>query len=295
MCFDGSTWDRCPTAAGGSGTIDANTGRITIATDDEVNNSLDTLDNIVSGTGVNISQLAGATTPMTTTQANDLALTLDGLNVTAFNYIYDGTTYDMMAGGSGVITGGTTRVNIAIDDPVNDALVELDTLTVAHGASDAGNVGKLGFVAETTIAGSTPVTDGQRSHAYGGADGVLYVRPHAPLEDLVQETVTNTNGTSTAFTVGLAAAGSGVKIYLTECTVSNTSTSAGGTVDLRDGSGGSVVWTLPVPVAPTAGVGGGHFVFHTPVEFSANTAVAYDVSAAITTVSLSCAGFKSKL
>lgn len=43
-CFDGSAWDRCPTSTGGSGTIDANTARVNIATDDPVNDSLVNLD-----------------------------------------------------------------------------------------------------------------------------------------------------------------------------------------------------------------------------------------------------------
>jgi hypothetical protein len=47
---------------------------------------------------INVAQMAGATTPMTTTQADNLALTLDGLNATSFNYIHDGTNWDMMRG-----------------------------------------------------------------------------------------------------------------------------------------------------------------------------------------------------
>jgi hypothetical protein len=39
MCWDGATWDRCPLGAGGVGIIDANTSRITIATDDDVSDA----------------------------------------------------------------------------------------------------------------------------------------------------------------------------------------------------------------------------------------------------------------
>lgn len=40
MCWDGATWDRCPISDGGSGTISTNTSRVTIATDDPVNDAL---------------------------------------------------------------------------------------------------------------------------------------------------------------------------------------------------------------------------------------------------------------
>jgi hypothetical protein len=39
MCFDGTTWDRCPTSSGGFGTIDANTSRVVIASDDDVSDA----------------------------------------------------------------------------------------------------------------------------------------------------------------------------------------------------------------------------------------------------------------
>lgn len=71
-------------------TANTNTGNIVTA--------VQLIDNAVSGSGFNITQFAGAAVPMTTTQADNLALTLDGLNVSAFNYVYDGTNYDMMRG-----------------------------------------------------------------------------------------------------------------------------------------------------------------------------------------------------
>lgn len=33
MCWNGTTWDRCPTATGGNGTVDTNTTRVTLASD----------------------------------------------------------------------------------------------------------------------------------------------------------------------------------------------------------------------------------------------------------------------
>ena len=61
-------------------------------------------------------------------------------------------------------------------------------------------------------------------------------------------------------------------------------------MDLRDGSAGSVLWTLPVPAT-----GGVVKTFDPPLKLSANTALAYDASAATTTLTVSANGFKSKL
>ena len=58
--------------------------------------ALQLIDDAVSGTGFNISQLGGAAIALTTTQADNLALTLDALNVAAFLYVHDGTNLDLL-------------------------------------------------------------------------------------------------------------------------------------------------------------------------------------------------------
>lgn len=214
-------------------------------------------------------------------------------SVGAYLMCYDGSTWDRCptsTGGAGAVDSNTSRVVIATDDPVNDFAVKGDANMVAHDAADAGNPLKVGAKAESALSGATMVADGDRTDLYAGLDGVLIVRPHANLEDLVQERTTNTDGASTAFASGLAAAGAGIKIYLTSCTFANSSASFA-TIDLRDGTAGSVLWTVPLPATGGAveSFGG------TPLEFSTNTAVAFDVSAATSTVSISCKGFKSKL
>jgi hypothetical protein len=161
---------------------------------------------------------------------------------------------------------------------------------VAHGSADGGNPLKVGGKADNSLVDNTPVTAGQRTDAIFDVDGPIITRPWAPLADLVQEQKTNTDGNATAFTAGLAAAGTGVRVYLTFCTLSNTSSTAV-TVDLKDGTSGAIVWTGPVP----ANTGGAHVVFPTPLKFSTNTAVAFDASTATSTLTIACGGFKSKV
>jgi len=147
----------------------------------------------------------------------------------------------------------------------------------------------MGAKAVTSITDQTLVDDDDRTDLYAGEDGVLITRPHCHLSDVVSEVDTNTDGASTAFASGLAAPGAGIRIYLTKATISNSSSSFC-TVDIRDGAAGSVLWTLPVPAE-----GGVTHTFEPPIPLTANTAVAYDASAATTTLTIAVAGFTSKV
>lgn len=170
-----------------------------------------------------------------------------------------------------------------------DASGNLGISAVAHDAADSGNPHKIGAKAETSLSGVTLVADGDRTDLHAGVDGVLIVRPHCNLEDIVQERATNTDGASTAFASGLAAPGAGVRLYIKSVTIANSSSSFC-TVDLRDGAAGSVLWTFPVPAT-----GGVTHRFDPPLKLTANTALAYDASAAISTLTISANGFKSKV
>ena len=76
--------------------------------------------------------------------------------------------------------------------------------------------------------------------------------------------------------------------YITTITVYNSSTT-NGFLDLRDGTGGTVIYTIPLPA-----LGGATISFQVPLrQPTVNTALAYDVSAAISTIYISAVGFKS--
>jgi hypothetical protein len=76
---------------------------------------------------------------------------------------------------------------------------------VAHDAADSGNPIKAGAKATTGLSGATMVADADRTDLRARTDGVLITQPFCPLEDVVQERTTNTDGASTAFASGLAA------------------------------------------------------------------------------------------
>jgi hypothetical protein len=132
------------------------------------------------------------------------------------------------------------------------------------------------------------VADANRVDNVADLDGALIVRTGRPLGDLLSERVTDTGGTSTAFSNFTAVAST--RNYVTKICVYNSSATAG-YVDFRDGTGGSVLFTVPLPAGGGAVLGGDEPIFRT----SANTALAYDVSAALSTVYLSISGFQSKV
>lgn len=157
----------------------------------------------------------------------------------------------------------------------------------AHDATDAGSPVKIGAKAETSPAGATLVADGDRTDLYADADGLLITKPYTAFGDILVERVSNTDGNSTASTVFGATASA--RNCITTIAVYNDSTT-NGFVDIRDGTAGTVLFTIPAPAK-----GGAITNFPLPLrQTTANTALAYDVSAALTTVYISFIGFKSK-
>jgi hypothetical protein len=88
----------------------------------------------------------------------------------------------------------------------------------------------------------------------------------------------------------VAAQGAGVRFCATSVFISNSS-ATNVTVDLRDGTAGSVIATLAAP----ANFLGSNVTLPVPLCTTANTALAADPSAAATTVTTTAIGFKTEL
>ncbi len=216
------------------------------------------------------------------------SLTVDG-SLTTVSTV---TSLSQFAGnainlGAGAVGTGTLRIVTATDDPVNDAAVKFDAQMVADDAASAGNPLYIGGLATSSLVGDAPVADGDRIGFVGGLDRVLIVRPHADLEDRVSGLAAVTDGSSTSL---VAAQGAGVRFCATTFVVSNSS-ATNVTVDIRDGTAGSVIMTLPA----AANMGGAVVSLQTPLCTTANTAMAADPSAAASTVTTTAVGFKTEL
>jgi hypothetical protein len=156
---------------------------------------------------------------------------------------------------------------------------------VVHDAADDATAPvKIGGRAIAALSGATLVAASDRAQAQMDLDGVLLVRPDRALGDVVSGNASNTDGSSTSI---IAAGGAGVKTYLTDITITNTSAS-NIYVEIKDGA--STKWTFPVPAN-----GGVTHAWTTPLAGTANTAWNFDPSAATTTIICSASGFRSKV
>jgi len=194
--------------------------------------------------------------------------------------------------GGSLTVDGTVTANLgATDNAVLDDIAAhtSDPMTVAHDAAATGaaNVNMAGARATNSVEGITQVANADATRLAADLNGVLLTRPHTTPEESISERISNTNGTSTNFST-FNAGGAGIHNYVTDITVLNTS-GTDGYVDIRDGSGGSVIWTLPLPAN-----GGATHSFSLPLKGAANTALAYDVSAALTTVYISVNGYQAQ-
>jgi hypothetical protein len=155
---------------------------------------------------------------------------------------------------------------------------------VAHDTADAGSPVKVGGTAIAGLNGATLVAAADRTTLYAGLDGALIVRPYCGLEDIVTGTASNTDGTSFAV---IAAGAAGIKHYLTQVTIVNTSTTSI-FCEIKDNATTKTV--IPVPAQAGATV-----TFPVPIPGTAATAWNCDPSAATTTVYCSMVAFKSKV
>lgn len=203
-----------------------------------------------------------------------------------------GTKIDTRTVGAGV---DEHRQVVCIGDPATAGQVAsvsaLNALAitgdVGDGGTDSGNPVKIGAWAEQNLATSAIVADGQRTNIHADIDGVLYVKPLTSFGDIKSDRIADTGGVSTAFPSFGAVAST--RNYLTSITVVNASTTFG-YLDIRDGTAGSIIMTIPLPP-----LGGAHIPLQVPLrQPTANTALAYDVSAALTTVYITAIGFQSK-
>jgi hypothetical protein len=132
----------------------------------------------------------------------------------------------------------------------------------------------------SSLATATPVAAGQSARARGDLLGRTIGLIGCNRESRVRGRAVITGGASTSLLSSI----SGViyEIYAVEIT---NSSATDVTVDLRDGTAGSVLWTVSAP----AGAGNNR-VFTVPLTFSATTAVAAHPSASASSITVSVLG-----
>lgn len=255
---------------------------------------------IVDSSGNQISSFGGSGG---TAMADDGGFTVGTTSVTPIAGIYRSSRDTVNDNDAGALAMTANRGLFAVLETVNgDAVVDetadaVKSLLVdaagaalteaAHDAPDGGSPVKIGFRATSSIIGQAPVANNDRTDAYAGLDGVQIIRQHANLEDRMSGVAAVTDGSSTSL---VAAQGSGVRFCATTLIVSNSS-ATNVTVDIRDGTAGSVIATIPA----AANMGGAVIPLAVPLCTTANTAMAADPSASASTVTTTAIGFRTEL
>lgn len=254
------------------------------------------------GVNVNASGQLNITGPVT--NAGTFAVQESGAALTSLQLIDDVIFTDDAA-----FTPATSKVaaiGFQVDDTATDSVDEGDIGAprmsadrviyiqgpLAHDAADSGNPVKIGNKAKSSLLAITLVSANDRTDAYADIDGIPIVKALAPGADFLTERVSNTDGNSTAFSTFGATAN--LFNYVTSYSIFRTDAGTSPIyVDFRSGTAGSIIWSVVIPPNGGANLAGGAFpLFKT---LATNTALAYDVSAATTTVYISITGYQSKV
>jgi len=153
---------------------------------------------------------------------------------------------------------------------------------VASDGVDGGNPVKIGGKAVAALPAG--VSAGDRVDFISTLDQKQINQPYSNPENAV---FGNQSSTDTSTHSLIAAAGAGLKNYITNLSVSNTGASTS-LVTIQDGSGGAAIWYTIAPL------GGGSNLppFIVPIHGSANTAIFFACGTASSTVYVSAAGYK---
>lgn len=244
-----------------------------------------------NGIDVDVTRVSGNVTVVQATASNlnaNVSGTVTANAGTGSFTVAQATAANLNATVTGTVTANAGTGNFSVAQATASSLNAQVVGDVADDSVDAGNPVKIGAYAEANPSTSVLVADADRVNIHADIDGLMMIKPYTSYGDILVERVTNTDGASTASTVFGATVGA--RNMITTISVYNSSTT-NGFVDIRDGTAGTVLFTIPLPAN-----GGAITNFTVPLrQTTANTALAYDVSAALTTVYISFIGFKSKV
>jgi hypothetical protein len=204
------------------------------------------------------------------------------LDVSGATVIVDGSAVTQPVSGTVTANAGTGTMTVDLGSN-ND--VQGD---VAHDTTDSGSPIKIGAKAVLSLEAEAPVGNDDRTDLLADIDGQLLIKPFTNFGDIISEQVSNADGAATNCTGAFAAPGSGKRNYITTMVVHNSSATSG-YVNILDGSAGAVLMTIPLPTT-----GGAVINLPIPLRGADNGPIAYDVSAALSTVYISLVGFQSK-
>lgn len=188
------------------------------------------------------------------------------------------------------LSDGTIGVKTVVYDPNGSEATPLSPSDLAQDATVDQPAISTGPQVHCYASDATPTAvtaDADAVRVWCDLNGRVITSPYSSNANWTSGRSAVTDGASTAV---VAAQGAGVSFCATTLIVSNSS-ATGVTVDIRDGTAGTVLATVPA----AADFGGAIIPLPVPLCTSANTALAQDPSAAATTVTVTAIGFKAAL
>jgi hypothetical protein len=234
-------------------TIDADTGGILTA--------VQTLDNAIAGNEMQVDVVAPL--PAGTNNIGDVdVLTVPadpfGANADAASATGSISAKLRFIANTGIPITGTAAVSMATQTPVGN---------VAHDAADSGAPLKIGAIAKSTD--QTAVATDDRTNLIATLLGKLVGYPYA-LPGATWNYAAAAGGlVSTTGVTAKAAAGAGIRNYVTRAQIINSHQTVSTEVVIRDGAAGTVLWR---GWAQAAG-GGVSVVFDPPLRGTADTLI----------------------
>ena len=183
--------------------------------------------------------------------------------------------------------------SLTVDGTVAISALPASTNTIevvgdaAHDAAVAGNPVLSGFEARSTEA--TAVGDGDAVRGQASLLGKQVTLPYAIPASTWSYSAESGGITNTTERTIKAAAGVGIRNYLTHIDVSNASATTASEIVIKDGAGGTVVWR---GYARTAGNSNDYF-FDPPLRSTANTALVVAMITTSTQTYFNAQGFQA--
>src|SRR3990167_4817159 len=204
--------------------------------------------------GTDFSAVLGTASLILATQADDVVNTSDGIQVTNFNMVFDGTTWDRLRGDSvngalvnlganndvtvtsGSITeasGATIATNtggaatsLAILDDLDNTASDGASVSgdVAHDGIDAGEPVKMGMKAVALKANPTEVAANDRTNWYADVSGIPFVLGGHPNIITQSLQITDADGAATDVAIITVAANVAIVVTGYEVTADNANT-----------------------------------------------------------------------
>lgn len=175
---------------------------------------------------------------------------------------------------TGIIASNVSSGNIRVSSIVAIGVSSMPTTAVTQSGGWSIGVSSTASIGVSSVATHGVTQSGAWAIAVSSVTNVTSVA-----------TSTQADAASTFAT--FTAAG-GLRNYIMAYSCHNTASTAV-YVDIRDGAAGAVLWSIPLPAGGGANLANAMPIFKTAVS----TALAYDVSAAVSTVYLNISGFQA--